>query len=97
MEASGDGVEARVVRSDEERQQEAVDLIIETIDALMSERGADDKVWGSMVKQALKRRRPGFNESYYGFRSFNGLLQEAERRGTSSWSTITSRAATSSA
>jgi hypothetical protein len=35
-----------------------------------------------MVKQALKRRRPGFNESYYGFRSFNGLLQEAERRGT---------------
>jgi len=71
-----------VIRSDEEKQQEAVDLIIETIDALMSERGADDKVWGSMVKQALKRRRPGFNESYYGFRSFNGLLQEAERRGT---------------
>ena len=35
-----------------------------------------------MVKQALKRRKPGFNESYYGFRSFNGMLEEAERRGS---------------
>ena len=34
-----------------------------------------------MVKQALKRRKPGFNESYYGFRSFNGLLEEAQSRG----------------
>ncbi len=33
-----------------------------------------------MVKQALKRRRPGFNESYYGFRSFNKLLEEAAQR-----------------
>jgi hypothetical protein len=33
-----------------------------------------------MIKQALKRRKPGFSESYYGFRSFNGLLEEAERR-----------------
>ena len=42
---------------------------------------AEEKIWGSMVKQALKRRKPGFAESYYGFRSFNGLLEEAERRG----------------
>jgi len=41
----------------------------------------DEKVWGSMVKQALKRRKPGFSESFYGFRSFNGLLEEAERLG----------------
>ena len=69
-------------KGEDERRQEALDLITETVDALMSERGAADKVWGSMVKQALKRRRPGFSESYYGFRSFNGLLEEAERRGT---------------
>jgi hypothetical protein len=31
-----------------------------------------------MVKQALKRRKPGFNESYYGFRAFSDLLEEAE-------------------
>jgi len=65
---------------DENKQQEAFDLVLATIDALIAERGEDEKVWGSMVKQALKRRRPGFNESYYGFRSFNGLLEEAATR-----------------
>ena len=44
-------------------------------------RGADDTIWGSMVKQALKRRMPGFNESYYGFGSFSDLLEEAQARG----------------
>ena len=68
-------------KSDDERRDEAVDLVVETVDALLSERGAEEKIWGSMIKQALKRRNPGFNESYYGFRSFNGLLEEAERRG----------------
>jgi uncharacterized LabA/DUF88 family protein len=68
-------------KGDEERRQEAVDLITATVDALFAERGAEEKIWGSMVKQALKRRNPGFAESYYGFRSFNGLLEEAERRG----------------
>jgi hypothetical protein len=51
-----------------------------TIEALFAERGAEDKIWGSMVKQTLKRRSPGFNESYYGFRSFNILLEEAAKR-----------------
>jgi len=69
-------------KSDEERRQEALDLILETIEALVAERGGDEKIWSSMVKQALKRRKPGFNESYYGFRSFNGMLEEAERRGS---------------
>jgi uncharacterized protein (TIGR00288 family) len=69
-------------KGDEERRQEALDLILETIEALVAERGDEEKIWGSMVKQALKRRKPGFNESYYGFRSFNGMLEEAERRGS---------------
>ncbi len=67
-------------KADEDRQQEALDLILETIEALGAERGEDDKIWGSMVKQALKRRKPGFSESYYGFRSFNKLLEEAQTR-----------------
>ena len=58
---------------------EAIELLIETTEALSAERG--DPVWGSMVKQTLKRRRPGFNESYYGFRAFADLLEEAEDRG----------------
>jgi len=65
---------------DEDRRQEAFDLVLSTIDALSAERGAEDRIWGSMVKQALTRRRPGFNETYYGFRSFNKLLEDAAAR-----------------
>jgi uncharacterized LabA/DUF88 family protein len=64
------------------RQQEAMDIIVSTVEALVSERGGDDKIWGSMVKQAVKRVRPGFNESYYGFRSFNGMLEAAAQAGS---------------
>jgi uncharacterized LabA/DUF88 family protein len=67
-------------KREHDKRQEAVDMIIETLEALIAERGAEDKIWGSMVKQALKRRQPGFNESYYGFRSFSELLEEAEKR-----------------
>ncbi len=66
--------------ADEAPSQEAIDLVRETYDALVSERGAEEKIWGSMVKQALKRRKPGFSEGYYGFSSFNKLLEEAQAR-----------------
>jgi len=66
--------------SKEDLKQEAFDLVTEVIDDLMQERGAQEKVWGSMVKQTLKRRKPGFNESYHGFRGFGELLEEAEKR-----------------
>lgn len=65
----------------EDRLQSAMDLIAETIDMLVKERGDEERIWGSMVKQAIKRRQPGFDESYYGFRAFSQLLQEAERQG----------------
>ncbi len=61
--------------------QEGIDLALETAAALNAERGDQEKLWGSMVKQALKRRRPGFNERYYGFDSFSALLEEAQARG----------------
>jgi len=67
-------------RGTEDKGQEAFDLVLSTLEALVGERGAEDKIWGSMIKQALKRQRPGFNESYYGFRSFNNLLEEAAKR-----------------
>jgi uncharacterized protein (TIGR00288 family) len=65
---------------DKDRRQEALDMVMETLEALVTERGSEEKIWGSMVKQALKRRLPGFNESYYGYRSFGKLLDEAEAR-----------------
>ena len=60
--------------------QEAIDLVLDTTEALYSERGDRSKLWGSMIKQTLKRRRPQFNETYYGFSSFNDLLEEAQAR-----------------
>lgn len=65
----------------EDKKQKAWDLIVATYEALLQERGEEEKIWGSMIKQALKRRQPGFNESYYGFRSFGALLEEAEAQG----------------
>jgi uncharacterized protein (TIGR00288 family) len=65
---------------EDDKKNEAFDLVLATIEALLAERGAEDKIWGSMVKQTLKRRSPGFNEAYYGFRSFNKLLEEAAQR-----------------
>ena len=60
---------------------DALELIVETLEALAEERGESEPIWGSMVKQAIKRRHPGFNERAYGFRSFNDLLAEGEKRG----------------
>jgi uncharacterized protein (TIGR00288 family) len=62
-----------------DRQQEAFDLVLETVDDIFSERGDESQVWGSMVKQAIKRRKPSFSESYHGFRSFGLLLEEMQK------------------
>jgi uncharacterized protein (TIGR00288 family) len=70
----------RAETDEEDRKQAALDLVLETTEALYSEKGEEQKIWGSMVKQALKRRNPGFNESYYGFKTFSELLDEAQTR-----------------
>jgi uncharacterized protein (TIGR00288 family) len=69
----------RAEKTDEDRRQEAFDLVLDTIEALAGERDQDEKIWGSMVKQTLKRRNPGFNETYYGFRTFSDLLEDARK------------------
>ena len=60
---------------------DAFDLVIKTMEALAGERDENEPVYGSMIKQAIKRRHPGFNERAYGFRSFNDLLLDAQKRG----------------
>jgi len=60
---------------------DALDLVVETLEAVIEERGENEPIWGSMIKQAIKRRHPGFNERAHGFRSFNDLLLEAQKRG----------------
>lgn len=65
----------------EVRKNRAVDLASETFEALMAERGDNGKIWASALKQAIKRRKPDFNEVYFGFRTFGNLLEEAQGRG----------------
>ena len=65
----------------EERKAKAIELVVEMFDALVSERGDSGKIWASLLKDTLKRRRPDFNETYYGFRTFGNLLEEAQNRG----------------
>jgi len=64
-----------------EKRDEAVELVRETLETLLENRSEDELIWGSMIKQAIKRRKPGFNESYHGFRGFNTLLEEVQNRG----------------
>ena len=64
---------------DEDKRQEAMDFLVETVEGLISERGSDEKLWGSMVKTTMQRRKPGFNESFYGYRSFRELMEDAQK------------------
>ncbi len=66
-------------KSEEDKRQEALDFLVETVEAIISERGSDEKIWGSMVKSTMQRRKPGFTESYYGYRSFKELVEDAQR------------------
>lgn len=61
--------------------EEALEQVVDTFEALIQERSGDEAIWGSMIKQALKRRNPGFSERAHGYRSFNEVLLEAESQG----------------
>lgn len=60
-------------------KEEALDLVLDTTESLFRER--DENVWGSMVKQTIKRKKPHFSETFYGYRNFSDLLEDAEKRG----------------
>jgi len=79
--ASQKTVDKNASKGDDQKQQSALDLLLATVEDLFTERGEEEKVWGSMVKQAIKRRNPGFNESYHGFRTFGKLLEAARDQG----------------
>ena len=66
-------------KSDDDKKQEAMDFLVETVEGLISERGSDEKLWGSMVKPTMQRRKPGFTETYYGYRSFKELMEDAQK------------------
>lgn len=61
--------------------EEAIEMVVDTLDALAAERGDTETIWGSMIKDAIKRRQPQFSERFHGFRTFGALLEAAEKRG----------------
>ncbi|HJV05963.1 MAG TPA: NYN domain-containing protein [Chromobacteriaceae bacterium] len=65
----------------EARKRAAIEIAVETFDALLSEKGDSGKIWASVLKEAIKRRKPDFSEAFYGFRAFGNLLEEAQARG----------------
>ncbi len=60
------------------KKQEAIDRLLEIVRSLQAEY---EPLWGSMVKQTMRRVHPGFNEVYYGFRTFSDLLEEVAEKG----------------
>jgi len=78
--SSGGTARKTANKTEDERRQEALDFMVETIEALIAERGGEEKLWGSMVKQTMKRRQPGFTESSYGYRSFKEMVDDAQKR-----------------
>ncbi|MCB4361114.1 NYN domain-containing protein [Quatrionicoccus australiensis] len=73
--------EAKRSEKQEERKSKAVDIVSTTFVDLIADRGESERIWASVLKEVVKRRNPGFNENYYGFRSFGNLLEEAASRG----------------
>jgi uncharacterized protein (TIGR00288 family) len=80
-EKQGDSVNEAADKAIAGRRQTAIDLVLETLEELIEARGSDERIFASMVKQALKRRRPEFNESYHGYKGFAALLDDAAARG----------------
>jgi uncharacterized protein (TIGR00288 family) len=73
-----DSLQAPVMEGVDEKKAEAFALMNDSISALIRENKS--VLWGSMVKQTMQRKRPSFNEGYYGYGSFSDLLEDAERR-----------------
>ncbi|MBI5753162.1 MAG: NYN domain-containing protein [Hydrogenophilales bacterium] len=67
-------------KAEPDKRQEALDFIVETVEALIAERGSDEKIWGSLVKTTMQRRKPGFTESSYDYRSFKDLVEDAQKK-----------------
>jgi uncharacterized protein (TIGR00288 family) len=61
------------------KKQEVFRLLLDSVQALLRENY--DVIWGSMIKQTMQRKQPYFNESYYGYKSFSELLEDAQRNG----------------
>ncbi len=65
----------------EAKRAKAIELAAATFDDLIAVRADAERIWASALKEAIKRRNPGFNESYYGYKTFGALLDDVAARG----------------
>jgi len=61
------------------QKKEAFQLLVDSVVALVREN--KEVLWSSLVKETMKRKKPSFNESYHGYRTFSDLLEDAEKEG----------------
>jgi uncharacterized protein (TIGR00288 family) len=62
----------------EDKKQEAIDQVVEVLNSIEQDY---DPLWGSTLKQAIRRVHPSFNEGYYGYGSFSDLLGDIKAKG----------------
>jgi hypothetical protein len=65
----------------EARRIKGLDMAVSTLEAMLEDRADDERVWASVLKEAIKRRNPGFNENYFGYRTLGAMLEDAHKRG----------------
>ena len=65
----------------EARRLKGLEMAVSTLEAMLEDRSDDERVWASVLKEAIKRRNPGFNENYFGYRTLGALLEDAHKRG----------------
>jgi uncharacterized protein (TIGR00288 family) len=73
------GIPPKIEQKLPEKKKEAFQLLVDSVLALVREN--KEVLWSSMVKETMKRKKPSFNESYYGYRTFSDLLEDAEQEG----------------
>ena len=76
---SSPGGMAEEEKSDSDKQAELAELLTDAFGALQREN--HEQVWGSMIKQQIKRKRPQFSEAYFGFRNFSDVLEASKKNG----------------
>jgi len=73
------GIPPKIEQDLPEKKKEAFQLLVDSVVALVREN--KEVLWSSMVKETIKRKKPSFNESYHGYRTFSDLLEDAEKEG----------------
>jgi flagellar capping protein FliD len=74
-------IAARAEPSADEKKGQAIDIVVSTVEQLVAERGGEGSISASLIKNTIKRIRPGFSESEYGYSAFGKILDDAQKKG----------------